>query len=349
VAGNVTEAPPGGPPTETTATATDPTGDAATPFGDLEQLDVEVTADEVIATVKVAQLFPDMNATSVVAYSVSIGFQQIDSFVDPQSPGEVTTYDHSYERPLPSDWSEWDVDAGTVTFRIPRRFLADVNQTAPYEVVAWSNVEANYKFHLITDDRAPDTGRVLVAAPPAAESGPVELPENTAVDPLDLLLETFGGGTAECEDDPETGMDECADSDGDGVLDGDDPCPNVAGAINDGCPLPQVREMVNLYVDGEFVLSKDVDTSDWADTFGTDLALAPGTHELTLEWEKRGRVIASEVRVVHVVDGVEDVDDDASPLPTTGGGGSGLSFLMLLLAIMLTAWDRVRLQISTST
>ena len=36
----------------------------------------------------------------------------------------MVTYDHSMETALPSEWSEWDAVANTVTFRIPRSYLA---------------------------------------------------------------------------------------------------------------------------------------------------------------------------------------------------------------------------------
>lgn len=344
VTGSVLETPPGGMPTATSATATDPTGDSWTPYGDIEQLDVEATATHVVATLKVSDVLPATGPASVVAYSVTVGFQQIDSFVDLQDPGVVHTYDHSMEVPLPGDWSEWDVDAGTVTLRIPRSFLAAAQEYAPYGVTAWTNMEANYKFHVLTDDRAPDEGRLLIAAP-AIEAVEYELPPNDGVDPLDLLLGAGGGG----EEGP-------PDADRDGVIDEDDACPADAGAPPDGCPVERI-ERVNVHLDGTFVGSTDVVTPPGPEVFAMDIKADPGVHEVTIEWEKRGRVIASATREVIVpaatnaAPAAPGTDGNGAngapqaqaqkPLPTTGGG-HGIAVVLVMLGLAMIGGKRRR-------
>ncbi len=166
VTGTVERRPIDAPPTSTTASYDDPEGDAVSDLSDIQQVDVEVTDLEVTATVKVAQLWPSTSVTSLPEYSVSIDGRQIKSFVpDPRSPAEVTTWDHSMEQPLPNDWSEWDPASNTVTFHIPRSYLAGAKITAPYDVFALSGYIANNKFTLVSDDRAPDEGAIGVAGP----------------------------------------------------------------------------------------------------------------------------------------------------------------------------------------
>jgi hypothetical protein len=166
VSGTVERRPIDAPPTSTTASADDPEGDALSDLSDIQQLEVEVTDLEVTSVVKVAKLWPSTQGASLPAYSVSIDGRQIDSFVDPNSPAEVTTWDHSTESRLPSNWSSWDAVANTVTFHIPRSYLASAKATAPYNVFAMSGYTASAKgWTVVADDRAPDAGWVGVAAP----------------------------------------------------------------------------------------------------------------------------------------------------------------------------------------
>jgi len=160
-------------PTATTASASDPDGDSAATLTDLQQLDVEVTDLEVTAVLKVAQLWPSTSVASLPQYSIAIDGQQIASYIpDPRSPAEVATYDHSMEKPLPSGWSTWDAVANTVTFHIPRSYLANsAQEVAPYDVFALSGYGANDKFTLVADDRAPDAGMLRVAGPAASAEG----------------------------------------------------------------------------------------------------------------------------------------------------------------------------------
>ena len=414
VTGSVDRRPINAPPTSRTASQDDPEGDALSDFTDIEQLDVEATDLEVTAVVKVAQLWPSTQVASLPEYSVSIGGRQIDSFVpDPRSPAEVKTWDHSMEQQLPN-WSQWDAVANTITFHIPRSYLAQARVTAPYDVFALSGYVANDKFTLIADDRAPDAGSLGVAATAAASttsgSGPapvsgtvvlqqpggntltvadtsfgsgltrdhftLSLPTSSDVelalawgDSSDLDLYVTGAATASSvtAGDPEVVTLEnvrgdlkidvepymvlgvpsttytltatvvplsadsdgdgvydaedgcpsaaglaptgCPDSDGDGVTDPDDVCPNEPGNGAQGCPVP-ATEHVHVYVDGVEAASQDVDTSNQFDTFAIDVTVPPGSHELRIEWEDGGKVVATDYRTVVYSAPGTDVDAD---------------------------------------
>lgn len=166
VAGTVERVAKDAPPTSPTASHDDPDGDSLTPVTDISNLQVEVTALEVVATLKVQELWPD-GVVSPAKYGVSIGGREIESTIpDPRNAADVVTYDHSMETNLPSEWSEWDATAGTVTFRIPRSYLADARVVAPYDVFALTSYRApTNMWTVVADDRAPDAGSVDVAAP----------------------------------------------------------------------------------------------------------------------------------------------------------------------------------------
>jgi hypothetical protein len=152
-------------PTSTTASHDDPDGDSLTPVTDLQNLQVKVTDLDVVATLKVSQLWP-ADTTSLPKYGISIGGREIESYVpDPREPADVVTYDRSMETELPA-WSSWDAASDTVTFRIPRSFLAAAKVSAPYDVFALTSYRAPVNlWTVLADDRAPDSGAVDVAAP----------------------------------------------------------------------------------------------------------------------------------------------------------------------------------------
>jgi hypothetical protein len=433
VSGTVERRPIDAPPTSPKASADDPEGDAQSDLSDIQQLEVEVSALEVTATVKVKQLWPS-GVASLPQYSLSIDGRQFDSKI---GEAGVITADHSMEQTLPSDWSSWDASANTVTFHIPRSYLANAKVTAPYDVFALSGYTTPNKiWTIVTDDRAPDAGSIGVAAPGGTATGPsgsttsgsggsstgstlstvvlqrpggntftvadssfgvtgarhkftLTVPESSDVELLlgwgdssDLDLYTTGAatGSAASSGKPErlllenvkgqlnievdpyliTGVPSTTytltatlvpvsgDSDGDGVSDGDDRCPSVAGPAPSGCPdadgdgVPDVydlcpneagngaegcpipaTEKVKVYVDGVLAGGQDVDTSDEIDTFSIDVTVPAGSHELRIEWEDDGEVIATDYRtVVHTSpgtdrdgDGVADSRDNCLKQP----------------------------------
>ena len=191
VEGTVERIPLDAPPTSTTASHDDPEGDSLTPVTDLQNLQVEVTDLDVVATLKVDQLWPK-DAVSLSKYGVSIGGREIESTIpDPRSSADVATYDHSMETALPAEWSEWDAVANTVTFRIPRSYLAGAKVQAPYDVFALTSYRApTNMWTVIADDRAPDAGAVDVAAPEGSQS------DGTATSGSRSLTRSGGGSTS---------------------------------------------------------------------------------------------------------------------------------------------------------
>lgn len=172
VAGTVERIPLDAPPTSTTASHDDPEGDSLTAVTDLQNLQVEVTDLDVVATLKVSRLWPK-DVVALPKYGVSIGGREIESTIpDPRNSADVVTYDHSMETALPGEWSEWDAVANTVTFRIPRSYLAGAKVQAPYDVFALTSYRApTNMWSVISDDRAPDAGAVDVAAPASSQPG----------------------------------------------------------------------------------------------------------------------------------------------------------------------------------
>ena len=202
VAGTVERRANDAPPTSPTNSHDDPDGDSLTPVTDITNLQVEVTDLDVVATIKVDQLWPE-DLVGLPKYGVSIGGREIESTIpDPSNPADVVTYDHSMETNLPSEWSEWDATANTVTFRIPRSYLAGASIVAPYDVFALTSYRSpTHMWTVVADDRAPDTGAIDVAAPGGGESTSGTSPSPTTggatagslLDPV--ALERPGGNT----------------------------------------------------------------------------------------------------------------------------------------------------------
>jgi hypothetical protein len=199
VSGTVERRDKDAPPTAPTASHDDPDGDSLSPVTDISNLQVEVTDLDVVATLKVEQLWPE-DVVGLPKYGVSIGGREIESTIpDPRNPADVVTYDHSMETALPSEWSEWDATANTVTFRIPRSYLADAKVVAPYDVFALTSYRSpTNMWTVVADDRAPDSGAVGVAAP-GGSSSTSSSPSTSDGTPGSLLnpvvLERPGGNT----------------------------------------------------------------------------------------------------------------------------------------------------------
>ncbi len=427
VAGTVERRPVEPEPTEPTGSHDDADDDASSPHTEIEAIDVRVTDTHVEATLDVARLWPTTDVASLPAYSVVIDGRRFDSFVpDPRQPAGVATWDSATETYLPEGTSTWDLTANTVTFAIPRRYLAEAHLETPYHVTGQSSVEPATRLVMV-DDRAPDSGdgigvagEPLPAAAPAQATGggdaagtseprtvtfehgggntftaldttfgvrsligdsvhefTLDVPEPSDVellmtwdDPsgsdldlvasgaadsgsrgataghpesfvlqgvqgtLDLtvdpyLVSTTGttyeltavvrpadadadgdgveDGADQCPDETGAAPSGCPDGDGDGVADRYDTCPDQAGGGVDGCPVP-ATEHVRVYVDGQQVATQDVDTSQDADAFDLVVDVEPGTHELRVDWEDDGEVVASATRTV--VHGTAGTDRD---------------------------------------
>ncbi|HSV41157.1 MAG TPA: thrombospondin type 3 repeat-containing protein [Nocardioidaceae bacterium] len=436
VAGEVARVPLGERPTSPTGSHDDPDDDATTALTEIQQVDVAVDDSYVHAVLDVEKVWPSTSLTSLPAYSVIIDGRRFDSFVpDPQQPARVVTWDSGTETYLADGASTWDLVANTVTFRIPRLYLAKERIVTPYDVSGQASISPATRL-VAVDDRAPDSGSIGVAGSPlpsstatgaaiagtateetrtwtgsltpldttfgvlptlidtrrhhalsVAERSDVELmltwgsPTNNDLDlyatgaassgsggassghpehvvlrnvqgALDLAVDPYlvttptsytltavirpattdsdGDGVVDgddvCPQQPGT-ANGCPDTDSDGVADQFDLCPDVAGNSADGCPIP-ATEHVRVYVDGVLAASQDVDTSDDVDAFALPVQVAPGTHELRVDWEDDGEVLATATRtVVHRTastdgdgDGVVDGNDNCVDHPNPAQG-----------------------------
>ena len=102
------------------------------------------------------------------------------------------------------------------------------------------------------------------------------------------------------------------------MIDPDDVCADEPGNGADGCPI-WANEHVHAYVDDVVAASEDVDTATGLDAFDIPVQVAAGTHELRVEWEVEGEVLATTSRTVTVGsdldgDGVVDTADNCPDL-----------------------------------
>jgi hypothetical protein len=111
----------------------------------------------------------------------------------------------------------------------------------------------------------------------------------------------------------------CPDTDGDGVHDGDDACVDaVGGSSDDGCPVP-ATEHVHVYVDGVLVGTQGVDTDDGPAAFAIPVTVADGTHELRIEWEDEGDVLAT--HTLTVTNSTADAPTSSASCPSGAHAG----------------------------
>jgi hypothetical protein len=154
-------------------------------------------------------------------------------------------------------------------------------------------------------------------------------------------VDTDGDGVIDaddqCPDTPGTTATGCPDRDGDGVADVTDACPDAAGTGRDGCPVP-ATEHVRVYVDDALAGTQDVDTVDGPDAFAIPVDVTAGPHVLRVEWEDRGNVIAS-----------RSIDVNGPPAPTgtaavnggPAGGGSASTARTPVVPQLVTAPKRL--------
>jgi hypothetical protein len=411
------------PPTEPNGSYDDADNDASTPVTEILDLGVAVTATHVDVTMRMADLWPTTSVLSPTSYSVIIDGRKLDSFVRYPIDNNPRTWDSGAGAYMPNGTSRWDLAAKTVTFHVPRDYLAAAGIVSPYFVSSQSAYGALSTG--VVDDRAPELGqtvgvantRVLSALgvptagvqsepttfehpdgntffpqdssfgersnlPPVDSSHrfTLDVPVRSTVEvnltwaedvagtnDLDLHVTGGDGGATlnprervvianvqgrieiqvdpyfvtdptgvtytltatvdpdsdgdgvtdssdQCPDElgsPPTG---CPDRDGDGVIDRDDVCPDEPGDGADGCPIG-ATEHVHVYVSGVLTASQDVDTANGPDTFDIPVQVPAGTHELRVEWEDEGEVLATTSRTVTVGpdldgDGVIDAADN---------------------------------------
>lgn len=189
-----TQAPAKGP----SATVEDPTGDGATPMTDLTGFTATVTKDAVEATISVDQLWPTTEGGRVTGYGLYVGGRKFDSFVITQgTDSEVQTIDSGARHIMPAGTSTWDTEKGTVSFTIPRSYLADQRIMAPYDVYAASGIHIRTKDWVTGLDRAPDTGAARLSGPPmaVAKAGSAPIAKKPATRTVELEREGPDGNT----------------------------------------------------------------------------------------------------------------------------------------------------------
>jgi hypothetical protein len=159
-------------PGPSTQSVDDATGDGGAPLSDLTGFTATVTPTAVEATLSVGTLAPTTDTGRAVGYGLYVGGRRFDSFVPTQgASSEVQTIDSGARLIMPAGTSTWDTEAGTVTFRIPRSYLAQERIPAPYSVFAASGVHIRTKDWVTTLDRAPETGTLRLS--PVAQVGEV--------------------------------------------------------------------------------------------------------------------------------------------------------------------------------
>lgn len=227
--GSLDDGPIGGP----AGSYDDTDDDATSPLTEILDLDVAVTDTNVEATVRLSELWPSTSVASPTSYSLIVDGRKFDSFIRYAIDPNPMTWDGTGY--MPAGTSSWDLNAKTVSFRIPRDYLANAAISEPYDVAS----RANFGSVVPTaDDSAPEAG------------------------------EWIGVSSA-------------------------------SGA-----------EQVNVYVDGALAGSQSLDTADGFDVFDITVQVPAGIHELRVDWEERGQVIASASRTVNGGVAASDRDGD---------------------------------------
>jgi len=157
-------------PTKRSTTVKDASGDGTLPMTDITGFHAWVTRHAVKATVKIDKLWPTVEGGRVTGYGLYVGGRKFDSFVQTQSTsfGNVETIDSGARFVMPSGTSTWDTKNSSITFTIPRSYLAAQRIEAPYSVFAETGVHIRDKDWVTSLDRAPASGSIPLAAPPMA-------------------------------------------------------------------------------------------------------------------------------------------------------------------------------------
>jgi hypothetical protein len=122
-------------------------------------------------------VWPVVDGTSPVAYSLTIDGRRLDSFVPTGgTEGKPVVLDNGTGYYLPDGTATWDTTDNTVTFHVRRDYLADQNIRAPYNVYAVTGYHTRSNDWVANDDLAPDKLDLDVAAPklgPETRDAPV--------------------------------------------------------------------------------------------------------------------------------------------------------------------------------
>ena len=133
-------------------------------------MQVKVSRTAVDAVIKVGQVWPVVNGTSPVAYSLTIDGRRLDSFMPTGGlDGTPVVMDNGTGYYLPAGTATWDTTNNTVTFHVRRDYLADQSINAPYNVYAVTGYHARSNDWVANDDLAPNARNLDLAG---TEAGP---------------------------------------------------------------------------------------------------------------------------------------------------------------------------------
>jgi hypothetical protein len=149
-------------PTQPTGFYDDADNDAKAPVTEIRDLSVAVTQTHVDVKMKLADLWPSTSLASPTSYSVIIDGRKLDSFIRYPIDSNPMTWDSGAGAYMPAGTSSWDLAAKTVTFHVPREYLAAAGIWSPYFVSSQSAYGALSTG--VVDDRAPELGHTVGVA-----------------------------------------------------------------------------------------------------------------------------------------------------------------------------------------
>ncbi len=186
---------PKAPPTARSSTIDDATGDGAAPMTDITAFSATVGPNNVKGVITVDALWPSTDGGRATGYGFYVGGRKFDSFVTTQgTSSEVQTIDSGDRFMMPPGTSTWDMAANTVTFVIPRSYLAKEGIHAPYRIFASTGVHIRTKDWVSSLDRAPDEGFLDLAGPPMTRK-PQDAPMARKVTTRTVSLKHGSGNT----------------------------------------------------------------------------------------------------------------------------------------------------------
>jgi len=155
-------------PTATSGSVTDATGDVPLPDTDILGLTANVTATTVDAVLKVDGLAPANVYGVGLVYALQIDDKRFDAFLDDN--GVVRVVDPGNGRVMPAGTATFDTAASTVSFHIPRDYLASRWSFAPYSLFGQTGTHEGKIVWFTYEDRGPDTGSLELAGPESVDT-----------------------------------------------------------------------------------------------------------------------------------------------------------------------------------
>lgn len=127
--------------------------DATSALTEILDVNVDVTATHVNATMRLSELTPPTDGASATNYTLAIDGKEFHSFVYGIGFVQPRTFEGGAE--MAEGTSTWDTAAKTVTFNIPRDYLTAAGVASPYFATTSASF-GNALIGLVVDDRAPE-------------------------------------------------------------------------------------------------------------------------------------------------------------------------------------------------